>query len=304
MSIDNLDKRLHTIREINQDYHISYPIIFVTLLIIVLIGLGFLGVENFWQSLYPNLISVIITVGVLNVIERNRERKKQSDLHNILNWNYGKNPDAPITHRIFFEMIIRDALANHVTSYFDISTFKCEGFKIRKAAFQHCNMQKTQWSAVDFSCSSFGFVDLRNASFLECVLDYSKLMFSRFESVNIINTSIKESTLEIDAKKSRLVDVDLQNSNLARSSFVNSVFHEVNLKGANLKDVNLAGANFFSCQFNGLTVLPDGHCYDIAAGVEQLERYTKISHPDFFKVETASYGLDHVPHYIQPNNEE
>src|SRR5690349_17899290 len=125
MSVHGFDNRLREIREIREDYPISYRISIVSFLIIVVVGLGFIGIGNFWQNLFPNLISVALTVGILDVIDQYRQKQKQSALHNILNWNYGKNPNAPITHRIFFEMIIYDALSGRVTSYFDISDFKC-----------------------------------------------------------------------------------------------------------------------------------------------------------------------------------
>ena len=87
MSVHGFDNRLREIREIREDYPISYRISIVSFLIIVVVGLGFIGIGNFWQNLFPNLISVALTVGILDVIDQYRQKQKQSALHNILKNN-------------------------------------------------------------------------------------------------------------------------------------------------------------------------------------------------------------------------
>jgi uncharacterized protein YjbI with pentapeptide repeats len=305
MSSYGLDDRLREIKELREDYPVSFPIALAILIVGIMIGLGFSIVNNFGQSLYTEAISVAFTVGILNVIDQYRTKKRQSALHNILNWNLGKNPNAPITHRIFFEMIVYEALSGRVTSYFDVSDFKGEGLKIRKAFFQHCNMRSTKWNKVDFGRSRFEWVDLGKVRFTSCLMDNTRMFSSCLDEAWFRNVSAQTSRLEIQMRHARVIRVDLRNSNLSGSSFEDSIFADVNLEGVNLSNTNLRGVYFDDeVRFNASTILPDGKPYDVSKGVDQLKRFIDPRTPDFFKVELPEFSLSHVPNFNKSEGSE
>lgn len=291
----DLDQRLEEIAHIREDYPIFFSILLVAVLVGIMIGLGFNAIQGFDRDLYLEVISIVLTVGVLNVLERYRDKRRQVALHNTLNWNYGKNVGQPEPHRVFFEMIVHGALSGYKTTWFDIRGFKCKGFRIRKAWFEKCNMRDTGWEQCDFGRSQFYWVDLQRATFVNCLLRYVVLEYCKLEKVQINGASLKGAKLIINMNEGWLVDVDLANADLSESSFESVYFSDIDLRGANLDKVSLAGAQLSNIRCDGSTRLPDGTSYNASKGMEQFKRFVDPKSEDFYKVEVAAFGLGDMP---------
>lgn len=301
MHNDNFETRLEEIRNARQEYPIFYPILLVTLLVGILIGIGFSHFPNFERDMFGEVISVIVTVGIINVIESYRRQKQQKRKHNILNRNLGQFILPPPTHKIFLEMLINNSLGQ-VLRGFDIKGIKLKGFKIKHLFFDSFNMRKTEWYDGDFDGTQFYWSDLNYIKIKDCSLRKSTFFACHLEYCDINSVSMINSKISVYIEYGKLWQVDFSKANLSESTMKNTIFNWVKFDGANLKDVDFSNSRFHDSHFDGNTILPDGSYYDISKGLEQLSRFIYPDHEDFYRVHHGIYSLRDVPEIISEDD--
>jgi len=301
MTSYNLDKRMQEIKDIHKKYPLTYPLVIAGMIVAVMIIIGANFIENFGKSFYIDVINIILTVGILDVLTRYRERKRQIQINSIVNSNYARNANQPETHHIFFEMMVHGSLSGYITSFFDLQDIKCQTFDVSNAGFENCNLRNSSWRKIDFSCSKFDWCNLTNAQFLDSCLDRITITSSHLDSARLIYVSAQEAKLKVNMEKARLHHVNLQDADLSESSLEGSILIDVNLRGTNLYKVNLEGVHFMNAHFNAFTKLPDGSFYNPTQDSSQLARFVNPARPDFFRVTTIPYHMSGLPGMDKPD---
>lgn len=301
MNPQDLDAKLDELMKGQREYPISYPLILLGILLTVLILVGFERIAHFGESVYTEAISIILTVGIIDVLNRHREKQKEDRVHRILNANNGKAFERPDGHKVFFEMMIRGLLKGHKTTHFDISGFKAIGFDMKKCNLQFFNMTNSEWNRVDFSNSRFDWVDLSEATFSNCRLD-NCYMAGRIQEVQLANVTIRETTIRANADFAKVFHCDLKDCDFSKSTLRNAYFSSANLSGVNFTSTDLTNAIFSDCTFDSNTILPNGSRYDIKVGIEQLNEFCDTSHVKYSSKYYSGYSMLSIPHTDEWNN--
>lgn len=253
----------------------------------------------FIDAFWPEALGIVFTVGVLEVIQRRREKKRQDAIHRALSWNLGKRTTPPESHHVFYEMVVRSLLSGYEMSYFNIQGFEIKKFAIKKAALTYCNLSETKWTNGNLAGTWLGIVFLQKAKFFECTMDTVVIDRCSLSDGGLYNVSMRNARVKSCLIGADLKDTDLRNSDLSGSSLRSALLMDVDLCGVNLEKVNLKSARFVRVRCDSSTILPDGSFYDPELGDGQFDRFRNEDHSDFFPVSEVYYIFDDVPGYYQ-----
>ena len=143
-------------------------------------------------------------------------------------------------------------------------------------------------SGMDLRGADVSDTDLRSANLSDADLSDADLSDADLRRADLINAALSDANLS-DATLLivTLFGANLSDADLRRANLVNADLSAANLSGANLTNANLERAAFahylWKATLDETTTLPDGSNYDPAKGLEQMERFTDDTHPNFWQ---------------------
>lgn len=232
----------------------EYPLLFplLTSLILVVIGIVigwalFADDPGYNTNLYTELLSISVTVFVLDVLARRREEQRRV--------------------RDLQDQLIRNAasLSNEIA---------------KDAVYQ---MRRRKWLCPSDKEQLLRGEDLQGANLQDSALDFADLRHAILVQANLRNVMLRGAHLE--GADTRFAD--LRNANLWGAFLQEAHLADANLKGANLHDTILKGAdllyaNLEDAKFTQNTILPDGNHWSPDT---DLTRFTNPYHADFWRAE-------------------
>jgi uncharacterized protein YjbI with pentapeptide repeats len=93
-------------------------------------------------------------------------------------------------------------------------------------------------------------------------------------NMNLINCNLRQSCFN---------KVSFEGAKIIRTDFRESIIKNVNFKSANFAKSALQNASIENVEFDRNTRLPDLSYYDPDQGLEQLDRFIKPTHPEFWE---------------------
>lgn len=286
---DGYRSRINEIENMHRRYPISFTIILLVLVVGILIGIGLSLISDFSEGLFLELISILITVGIIESINRYREKRNNDRIQRILVSNFGKSALRSEGHKAFFELAIKGLLEGYTTSYFDLSEFACVELTLPRVNFKFFNMDDTKWTNIKYLNSLLHWVSMTNTTIENSI----------FQKTSLISVDISESYITATEFLSCKIQVYCKESRVNRSSFIDCIlnnccleecyFEFCNFRNVDFTDSSLLNSEFIGCKFDSNTKLPDGSYYNADLDISQLKKFVNSSDPDFVKVDCSSY---------------
>lgn len=252
----------------------EYPLLFPLLTSLILISIGivigwvlFTDDPGYGTNLYTELLSISVTVFILNLFARQREEQRRiSDLQDQLRLNVGSLSNE----------IAKDAV--HQMRRRKWLRYGDKEQLLRGEDLQGANLQDSALDLADLRHAVLVQANLRNVTLRGAHLEGVDLRFADLSNANLWGAFLQEANL---------VDANLGNADLRETKLVKADLGSANLKGANLHGTILKGANLFDAnlddaRFTNNTVLPDGTHWTPDA---DLTRFTDPYHTDFWRAE-------------------
>jgi len=297
MPVQNLDDRHEENMSTLHNYPIAFPIALTLIILGILIGVGISRVDGFLEGTYTEVFGIIITVGLIDILHRQRERNEGRKRQNIISSNAIKFLDSPRTHPIFFEMIVNDLLRGFKTTSSDLRDFKCKKMQITGAMFRHMNFRRTDWVNANLSDNWFRFCDLRDSKFFGCNLTGTEINTCDLSNAEFHRVILRNSKIYIIAERIRIYSSDFSDADLTGTNLSDAMLVDVDLSRANLTDVRLQGAQFADIRCDGNTILPNGDKYDASLGMEQFSQFINPNHEGFYAIDQWRFATNHIPSY-------
>ena len=232
---------------------------------IVLVGLGiwigsliFAGDNGYGTNLYTELISIGVTVFILDFLNRRRdERRRIEDLKERLLRDIRSSENS-----------VAKQAAHELREYgwLDRKTGLLQGANLNSANLQEANLWGAKMQGAHLLEANLQGADLEVASLQGADLSGANLQGAHLGSVKLQQAKLRRANLQ---------EADLQEANLQGADLSGS-----NLEGAHLADANLEGANLKHTKFDEHTVLPNEICWQ--SDVE-MTRFTNRNHPEFWR---------------------
>lgn len=294
----------------NKNYRFFYRILGGALLVAigVLIGASLFAEKqiDYLMSLFTNVLSIFVTVFVLDELAQKREeRQKDYELKErlILQMGSPNNSLAIEATRILRQKqwltdgSISGAIligANLMEA--DLMEATLKECILTGANLNNANLEGADLTKADLTEVSLDRGILVRATCFETQLESSSLKATWLMYANLNKANLNNAVLE----SSFLLSADLSYASLQRTNLRNSYSWNVNFRGANLRDADLAEAHFWGmdpkekkfidgkfnlkglqvAQFNTETILPDGTYW---RSQTDMSRFTDPNHPNFWR---------------------
>ncbi len=234
-------------RAVYRLYPLAMPLIWI--LIGVVIGAFLFGRDGdtgYATNLYTEILSISVTVFVLDYL--NRQRDKESRIQALK------------------EQLVRDAssTSNEIAKNAIHQLRKQEWLVGDNGLLKLVDLEGANLESANLECANLVGANLRDAN-----LESANLVGANLESANLRDANLQGSNLRgTNLQGARLIEANLQEVNLGGA----------NLESANLKNANLVGANLVDTKFDESTILPDGTKWTPDT---DMGRFTDPNHPDF-----------------------
>jgi hypothetical protein len=293
--IPDVDAHLNKLLKVQPTYNHLYPSTVIVIVVGTLILIGANTIPDFFNSIFIEVISVVVTVGIIDRLNRNRDKQAQDEIQRVLSANYGQVTSMPESHKHFLEMVVRQLFTGHETKWFDLSGYMGHSIKINHATLSLFTIFDTTWKLSDFSHTCFKYCDLRESNFSDCRFVgsyFSKCRLGDLHAGTIpsdfADVSFRDSVFEDSHMRScRFNRVSFRDAKITNCSLVGSILNATDLQGADFTGSDLEGVHIGIVQCDSTTILPDGSCYIPSAGLAQWERFTKSAHPQFQKYDVG-----------------
>jgi len=212
----------------------------------IFIGANWFGNENYNSSIYTELLSILVTVGILDTLNRYRTGQQNE--------------------RITQDQLIQQVGSHdHVTASIAIRHLRGRGWLTGdKGILQGANLFRADLKGAD----------LWGANLKNCVLDNANLQGINFRQVDLTQADLRRTNLNdarleganlagasLDSaflRNAGLLRANLRNSNLTATVFEEAHLWQADLRGAYMMYANLDGVRFKNTLFDENTTLPDG----------------------------------------------
>jgi hypothetical protein len=270
------EDRWQTIRTIWRDEKFLYQLLGGA----ALVGLGVLvgaaliaGDEGFWMNGYTELLSIGVTVFVLDLLARRREERRE---------------EAQYKARLIRELgsRVHDVAVNaaeELRRHGWLVDGSLQGALLRGASLEGAHL----WGA-HLSGASLWRANLSGASLYAANLSGADLYSTNLSGANLTDANLSGANL---------TDANLSGADLRFANLSGAVLIGADLSGANLYRANLDGANLVKADISGAyllgatldenTILP---AYTKWTPDADITRFTDPTHPDFWRPEPGSVG--------------
>lgn len=177
--------------------------------------------------------------------------------------------------------------------------------KMWRVDFSKANLKKANFTNAEMIEANFMLAYLPNTNFTDAILNYTNWRKSTLAQAIFLSAKLSEAKMEdVNLESANLSRADLSSGSLENSYLVNAKLVETDLRSVNLKgcilekadldnatllNADLSGAILTGCKNIGSvqweldgqypTTLPDGELWHAQIC---LEKYTEITHPEFF----------------------
>lgn len=271
------------IQDILKTYPLTYTlaVAFVFIVISILIGNSLFGKggllaegdNGYAANVYTDVISVLVTVFVIDRL--NRRRDEQRDLRQLQ------------------EQLVRDAssMSNEVAKNAVHQLRKREWLEgenslLKGADLRGANLQDADLVAANLQAANLILAKLLDANLARANLQGTKLMFANLQGAFLDNVNLQST----DLASANLQDVISLGANLQRADLNAADLHGATLDGAdlqgtNLSDTNLQGVYLDGAKLTESTTLPDATNWTSAT---DMTRFTNPNHPNFWRSDNPS----------------
>lgn len=261
----------------------------------LLIGLGvwigsliFGGDEGYATNVYTEVLSIAVTVGLLDYLNRRRdERRRIEDLKEQLlrdvrsqsnetaknavhqlrarGWLQGEN--GLLKGAQMSAANLQDAFLVEV----DLSSAALVMANLQRAFLNGAKLNGSYLISANLQGARLSSVDLQGANLLRAKLQGAVLSLANLQDANLNTTNIRDANL---------IGADLRNARLDFSNLENVNLQGAKLQGTNLQEANLQAASFRKAQFSETTTLPDGSQWKPET---DIARFTNPRHLHFWR---------------------
>ena len=226
-------------------------------------------VEDFYANASTELISIAITVLVIDQLNQRRNRQHEAEQKRIAQ----EAQEEQEKKRLILQMgSPNNAVAIEAVRELKINTWGWDDETLDGAYLAGANLQR----------ADLRVINLKGAVLFESNLQDADLFHANLERVN-------------------LIEANLQNAKLGMANLQDAQMYQAKLQGADLRFANLQSANLREAVLDETTILPDESNYDTEKGLEQLRRFTDPDHPEFWRPEPF-LGTDKYPWWYDPND--
>lgn len=246
-------------------------------------------VMGFLREFVPEAIGIVITVGVIERFQRQRDeraqqqREEQKQADELKAYQQRLIRDAGSTVHDVAVKAIEELRHNNWLEGENslLQGEKLESANLRGATFQGVNLQWTYLRSANLQGASL------HGAYLKGVV----LSGADLQGAYLVLANLQYAELELtNLQGARLILANLQEAQLAG----------VNLQEADLELANLQWANLEDAKFDEHTRLPDKSYWAVDA---DMTRFTDPQHPNFWRPEPNKFG-DYPWWYKPEENEE
>lgn len=280
----------------------------------VLLGATVFGDDpGYSTNLYTEFVSIAVTVFVLDFVSRRRDEQQRIDelkerlkrrMRSRVNSearrateelrDYGWLMDGTLCREHFDKADLQHSDLMEA----NLKDCNLQGALLQEARLMYANLEnaRLQYAHLDGAMlfeANLSNANLSNATLVDCSMHEANLTGANLSSASLQGIRLEGARLNraklvnVHLRDAKLEDADLSNAILFGADLMNSNLSRANLCGANLKLANLQGVRWFDAktgiaQMDADTILPDGERYDPAQGLQQMDRFTDRSHPEFW----------------------
>lgn len=246
---------------------VAYALILISVLAVLFkVGRDDIARDDYSLNLYTELlgviVSVVITVFVIDELNRRRDdRRRKEELKERL-LREAKSPEPTIARNAFHEMTERELIYGE------------------ESILRGANLKGASPVDVDLTGATMDGVNLEMTNFSNCSFKYANLEGAKLRSADLTHSHFDTANLE---------NADMEGARLAHANLVDAY-----LSGANLLNAKANGAYLFLVpsesegeaepsltEYEQMT-LPDG---SLASKNTEMSRFTDEKQPDFWRSE-------------------
>lgn len=309
--------REQEIQRIHQQYRFEYQIIGGAALVLIGIAIGavlFTGIRplindesGYTANLYTDLLSIGVTVFILDLLARRREEASQlqelqarllREARSISN-EIAKNAIHELRERGWLtseeSLLIGADLSSANLAGADLMNANLRGAHLRLTNLQNADLHDANLQGTFLSNANLQKADLIHTNLRGAQLRLANLQGANLELANLAGAKLHDSNLQAASLRETI----LRGANLEEANLHRAFLRGADLRGAKLIGVNLQNATFSHVIFSEKTILPDGSNWTEDS---DLTRFTNPDHPDFWHPEPDELGF--YPWWYEPDNPE
>lgn len=285
-----LSERLKENREALFAYPIATSIFAGVLILFIGIWIGanvFASDSGYSVNLYTEFMGVLVTVGIIDVIYRGRDRaeKAREKTHEQ------EEKIEELKARLVREAGSRDngTALNAIREAEEHSYLKGNNGILKSADLYRANLAGVDLWEANLVDTNLNYANFEGAKLLETNLKGAELREANLAGTYLHDANFEDAYLvETNLADAHLYGANLQGACLRKANLQGAILAKANLQGADLMGANLKGANLVGAAFDEKTVLPDLAPF---SGY-YMTRYTDPYHPDFWQPDWARTGFN------------
>ncbi|MGB1286433.1 MAG: pentapeptide repeat-containing protein [Aggregatilineales bacterium] len=217
-------------------------------------AVGFTILSNLFEDFYANvsseLISVVITILVLDRLNSRRQNEQElTRLKALLASNERTVTGIAVAELRAKEWLYDGSLKDTILWNANLHDEILISASLQSVNLVQANLENADLEQVDLRNSDLRFANLKNANLEECNLHNANLSDAILEGACLSGALLKDTKfIEANLQSAQFIEADLEKANL----------WIVCLHGVNLKGANLEGTKFFAVECDETTILPDG----------------------------------------------
>lgn len=247
--------------------------------------------EDFYANVSSELISIVITVLIVDRLNRQREQRDQVLVQERLDYQELKRLKALLGSK---ENVVNKVAIEGLKARGWLKDGSLQGLDLWFGNFENinlgeANLQKVNLFEANLQQANLGHANLRKANFVRANLQEAELFNANLQNADLLSanlretlfsnanleratlrranltrailsrTNLEEATLRFATVEGALFyDANLRNADLLGANLRTADMRKVNLSGADLAGAELENANMAGVQCDGKTRLPDG----------------------------------------------
>ncbi|MEQ8676925.1 MAG: pentapeptide repeat-containing protein [Aggregatilineales bacterium] len=238
------------IRQIHREYTTFYQLGGGLLLVVigVLIGaLIFADDSGYGTNIYTEILSVGLTIGVLNVLQERRDtRNRIKDLQEQLVREAG-SPAYAIAITAVDTMRKRGWLGRKNMIIPDDTESLLENANLFRVDLQNVNLEGSNLTNVNLYRANLTGTNLAGANLTNAILWKENLTRTILEGANLTSADLRST----DLTSANLLQANLTRANLYRANLSNAYLERTDLTSANLESANLIDTHLVEANLTG-----------------------------------------------------
>lgn len=248
------------------------------------------------QQYFPEVVGIIVTVGIIDVRIRQQERaREEREWIAKLIWTVGKTDNTTALNAL---SELRD-LGSLTGFRGNLGFVDWANAKLREANLRDAKLKRAILTGADLAKARLDRADLSDSFLGETNLDSAFLPNVCLQRALLNGTKAQNALFRnADLRGATLINANLKNTHLVMADFRGASLYGANLEGAAIFDPPIPkGLKSFiaftegrtgetirlSALFDEKTLLPDGSSYKLELGIDQLLRFTDPDHSDFWQ---------------------